>query len=401
MKFFGFAKNEFTYRGYVLGFLFLFFVLGTLFSGFNLIVDPYDVYDVVELDAFKNKPQVNGFTRYHKTQKLLSNTYACVFLGSSRVEGAFDEIQEPTFRELCPTYYNAGINGVNILEVYHLLRISAKYAKAKVIFYGMDLLQFNAKGIQPDAFEMKVYRNPWVYRYLLLISKNTFLDSLKTIHAKQISFYKDNGAWLILENYKDKFLPNVRIHDLFLLNEKAFYDNFYSDFSFETKTLSSFAIYRDILTFLHENQLKAFIFINPFHVRLLEIEDLRIGYEQSEFWKKELVKIHQELSEEFQQEPIPLWDFSGYNEITTEEITHEKNTVKYYFIEGSHINHQVGELIIKKMLTHNPKEPHPDFGYPLTIENIDSYLREQRKKQEYWRKHHQNTIQEIKAFVGK
>lgn len=390
-------KKELPLKVYLLSVFFILSVMLSTVAVINYIVDPYGVYDAFSFSFNRKKPQINNFTRFHKTQKLISNTYDCVFVGSSRVEGIFDEVKNRTFRELCPVYYNAGLNGVNILEVYYAIRIAVEHAGAKVIFWGIDFLQFHAGKIQPRSRELNLFKYPLLHRYLILLSRTTLHDSIKTINAREDSFYKENGAWLILENYSNMLGPHTRILDLFLLNERAFYHNFCSDYSWEKKDVSSFAIYENILDFLYENDIRAYFFINPFHVRLLEVLDKRTGYEKFEEWKILLLKSNLHKAKYHKKKEIPLWDFSGYNEITAEEINSGTESMKYYFLEGSHCNHTVGEIMLDTML--EKKQTVPGFGVLLTEETIRGYLEEQRKKREIWRSENRKQIEEMERYI--
>ncbi|MFN3605386.1 MAG: hypothetical protein ACK4UJ_11825 [Leptonema sp. (in: bacteria)] len=384
------------YKKYIL------FVLGSIFtflctiSILNYIIDPYAIYNFIILKGINDKkPLINGRTRLHKTQKLYTHSFDCIFLGTSRVEASFDFDSNSIFFEHCKNYYNAGLSFANILEVYYLMELIQKYQKKPKIFIGLDFLQFNAKAITISK-ELDFFRKPMFIRYANLISYSVLKDSLKTIHAKEDSFYKANGSWKIEENYKEKFPKNTSLFLIFLLTENGFYDIFYNHFDFTNNKLSTLNYFEKILDISYSHNLEVYFFINPFHVRLLQLLDYKIGYNQFEEWKKYLVEIISKKAEQWNQTPYPLWDFSGYNSITTEPIDQNIKSSKYFY-DSSHLKREIGELILGKILSISSQIS--DFGVPLNKTTIQKHLEEQRKRKTKWEQDNKEITKELLNFA--
>jgi hypothetical protein len=92
---------------------------------------------------------------------------------------------------------------------------------------------------------------------------------------------------------------------------------------------------------------------------------------------------------------MPIYDFSGYNNITTEEIQHTKEHLEFFY-DPSHVKKIVGRYILEYILENKKRN---DFGTKLDIHNIQEYLEHQREKQKRWREKHSKEIQELKDFL--
>ncbi len=382
--------DEKLYKNFIIRLLILVFLILSIVGFINYYFDPFGIYFDQELK--RNKPLVNTHTRIHKTQKIYLNHYDCIFLGSSRVEGSIVFDNEDSFlKKYCDTYYNAGLSAANVLEVYLMLKLALKYSKPKKIFYGIDLFQFNASKIDLNNANLNYFEKPLYTRITHLFSYDVLKDAYKTIELskKEQNFYNTKGSWNIELNYFVKF-RGVSVDKIFLITEKAFYENFYYNFKFKNNNLDVWYYFIEILKLIKNHKdVEFYLYINPYHVRLIEVEDLKVGYENVNNWKKRLVE---ETSKNTQK---PIYDFSGYNFITTEEITKDKNFSEYFY-DPSHVKKIVGKYILEKILENKQRG---DFGIKLDIHNIQEYLKDQRLKQKQWREKHTKEIQEIKEFL--
>ncbi len=382
--------------------IYLFFLFLSVFIFFsfvctlNYIIDPYGIYNFKTWEGFNDKkPYINGKTRFHKTQKLLTDSFDCIFLGSSRVESAMNFSKKSILFKYCNNYYNAGLSYATILEEYHLIQLIHRYQKKPKLFIGLDFLQFNAN-TNKSTKELDYFKKPLFYRYASLISFSVLKDSINTINSKKGSFYLSNGSWKIMENYLENFPQDLNLYFIFLITEKGFNDIFYQEFTYSTKNFSTLNNFKELLAFLYLNSYEVYFFINPFHVRLLEILDSKIGYNQFEEWKLLLIEIITNEGLIQNKTPYRLYDFSGYNLVTTELITKQTKESKYFY-DSSHVKPEVGEWILLKILeNHNIFS---DFGESLNKTNIYEYLKNQRKKRDEWREAHKEIIKELFTYI--
>ncbi|NET72339.1 MAG: hypothetical protein F6K62_15805, partial [Sphaerospermopsis sp. SIO1G2] len=101
-----------------------------------------------------------------------------------------------------------------------------------------------------------------------------------------------------------------------------------------------------------------------------------------ENWKKKLVEL------------TPVWDFSGYNSITTEKL----QDVMENYADSSHYTKPVGDLVLNRILGYQADQVPTDFGVLLTPENIESHLAKIRADREKWVKNNQDELQLVQKL---
>ena len=104
-----------------------------------------------------------------------------------------------------------------------------------------------------------------------------------------------------------------------------------------------------------------------------------------EEWKRKIVEISD------------VFDFSGYNSITTEAI---HNNMKNY-TENSHYTPQIGNLILNRILSYKEEKVPEDFGILINQENIESNLEKIRQDREFWAKNNPDEVKFIKEIQEK
>jgi hypothetical protein len=127
-------------------------------------------------------------------------------------------------------------------------------------------------------------------------------------------------------------------------------------------------------------------FIQPNHA-LSEIANWTERWEEKENWKKALVGVIEARKQEGCD--IRLFDFSGFNSITTEDIPQVtgKDTMKYFW-EQSHYRSEVGYKILEQLFATAPQPESSDFGIELSAGTIEQHLHNLRKKRSQYIKNH-------------
>ena len=87
--------------------------------------------------------------------------------------------------------------------------------------------------------------------------------------------------------------------------------------------------------------------------------------------KREIVKI------------IPVWDFSGYNSITSED----KN-----YRDSSHFYGKIGDLILNRIMGVQEEKVPDDFGIWVSERNLEAHLKTIRDARAAWRKANPDTV---------
>ena len=103
---------------------------------------------------------------------------------------------------------------------------------------------------------------------------------------------------------------------------------------------------------------------------------------QSEDWKKGLVDVLAAEAAASGRPQFPLWDFSGFNTVTTERVppAGDTTTLVKGFFEPSHYKKDVGDMMLDRMLdvTDSARAIPSDFGEALTPATIDRSLEKSR-----------------------
>jgi hypothetical protein len=123
-----------------------------------------------------------------------------------------------------------------------------------------------------------------------------------------------------------------------------------------------------------------------------------------ERWKRDLVNLlAADAARHPQEKPIPLWDFTGYNSLTTEEVpsAEEEGKPMRWYWESSHFKKELGDLVLDRMFDHHePSRTIPDdFGVLLTTKNIEAHLARIRAERQRYHETHRQEIAEVEYLA--
>jgi len=98
-----------------------------------------------------------------------------------------------------------------------------------------------------------------------------------------------------------------------------------------------------------------------------------------------------------------LWDFSGYNEITTEPFPslNDKTTQMQWYWESSHYKKETGDLVLDTLLNYKQadRKAPAKFGVKLTSKNIEQHLFNQRVNRDKFTASHSEIVNEINDMI--
>jgi hypothetical protein len=375
------------YRRYIVSFFILLLFEGLGISLFNWFIDPAGVTTSSTIEGVNNvKTAKEKQVRLFKTVAIAQIQPRAIVVGSSRTEFGIDPSHE-IFNRSRPAY-NLAITGANMYEAKryfdHALALNPELKKAVIgiDFFMFNTLKKNAQDFREERLE-KDYIIPtdWVN---ILFSINNFQESINTIKTSSKNpnevgyFYSDgrrNADFYIKQIYqsasgKDLFRTVLRRNDFLSPNDSEKVYDLSDDF------LQAFS---ELIESCKINKIDCTVFISPSHVT--QWESIRVGgmWATFEEWKREVVKI------------TPVWDFSGYNSITSEPISRK---MKNYF-DSSHYRKEVGDLVLNRMFEVNIKEVPQDFGVWVTEDNIDRHLMEMRSQREQWAKDNREWVKMV------
>jgi hypothetical protein len=350
-----------------------------LFVGaFNFIVDPYDIFNTPNYFGINHsKPQKDNNDRLFKAIDVTRIRPIVILMGSSRAKQGLDP-GHPALGTYKPVY-NLAINGPNTYEVFRYLQHAiSNQENIKEVILGIDFFMFNdfLKN-QPSFSEERLEK-----QHISLPDATNALFSLDTLWVSL-----DTANSSLNEPNKDVaygengFMPNRNANDgktKWRFNQSLnLYFTLHANYKFSDKYLSDF---KALVNLCKQHNIILKVFISPAHAT--EGEAIRITNQWKTFeqWKREITKI------------TSVWDFSGYNSITTEPI---KDRMKNY-VDNSHYSRKIGDLILDRILSYQEEKVPNDFGTLLTSDNIEGVLKKNRINREVWAKNNPQDAQLVK-----
>jgi hypothetical protein len=333
-------------------------------AGFNALVDPYGVLNSPNLSVTEEKVlKGKGHTRLFKAIDIKRIEPVTIFLGTSRTERGLDP-KHPVFADDQPAY-NLALPGANQYEVMRYFEHAiANQPDLERVVLGVDFFMFNEFNVnKPDFSEHRLEKTRITPTDLFntTFSIDAVRSSLLTVVSNVGNFgsesYRYDGAWIDSDHQNsEKTLKRMLAADL-----RETYDNY---------RLSPTALnhLKELIKICRQKNIEVKVFISPSHATQWEAIRASGLWSTFEQWKREIVKI------------TPVWDFSGYNSITTEAIS--KNMENY--LDSSHYSPQTGTLVLNRLFDYDEQTVPADFGVLLTSETVEAHIQQIRTDRQRW-----------------
>ncbi|MGD1704556.1 hypothetical protein [Dapis sp. BLCC M229] len=372
------------YRRYNWIFLLSVFLPVVTVGIFDIIVDPYDVFNTPNfLGINHSKPRKDNSDRLFKATDVIRIKPVTVFMGSSRTKRAIDP-NHPALKNHQPAY-NLALTKGNFYELRRYLEHAiANQKELDLVIIGLDLFMFNSlMGTRQSFSEQRLEK-----KYLLLEDLINITFSLDALFASQETVIDSNKN--LPNNIFDGengFIPYLnadpkKTKSRFEKIMGNYYVGYHTTYQLSTQLLDEF---KKVVDLCQQNQIKLISYISPAHATQWEIIKSSGQWSTLEEWKRKVVEISD------------VFDFSGYNSITTEPI---HNNMENY-TENSHYTPKVGNLILNRLLSYKKEEVPEDFGILINSENIESHLAKIRQDREFWAKNNPGEVNLVKEIKQK
>lgn len=405
---------------------------------FNFIVDPYGIYNWVSISGINYpKPMIEKNEKLAKAMLVSKVKPEAIILGSSRAEFGID----PNYSnwEVSPVF-NLALAGVDTYLMNRYLQHAQALHPLKKVVIGLDFFTFNVRRPRAKDFQEENLAVGTSGKLNLSFRKKIFLKSLFTLSTTTSSFKTIFGAFSYSGQLIDsmtglrKFSYKGQVIDLkdrtrtlaaqkkkaggkyspektgihprkkFIRNENLYIKYVYFSgpeheyLLSDSKThSSSLGDLQKIVQFCRQKHIALYLFISPPHARQMEVIRSIGLWPLFEQWKRELVKIAEEGSVG-QEGWIPLWDFSGYNSVTSEDVP--EAGVMTGYLDSSHYQPGIGDIILDKVL-HDKQDSAINFGHKLTSTTIEDALALIRKEQKDYHETHPQDVQEVEGLARK
>lgn len=371
----------------------------------NLIVDPYSIWGSPVIQGINTSKylvfheRIPAFVGWSKW----ATPPDTVLLGTSRTADGL-RADHPAFGN--SVTLNMALGGQPTAETLLLFKHALKSGKLKRAVIGLDFFAFNVYWAA-DAASQANRLTPSA-NLDLLFNTSTLSDSLSTLHQSLPTLQVIRDAHGADDVQGGAQPPSMPMRILFKEVEKIYVDYFhpppYLLYSHVTPDQSrdTLADFRELLRLAHANDVEVRLLISPSHAWHWEtLADVGLwrGWEQ---WKRSLVTINTEEAQRSGQAVYPLWDFSGYNSITTETVPPADSPAKMrWYSDSSHYNRACGDLILDRVLG----QPDPagripaDFGVLMDADNVDAHLEDIRQARTRYRDTHVSDVRELADFI--
>ncbi|NEO53252.1 MAG: hypothetical protein F6K54_09285 [Okeania sp. SIO3B5] len=260
----------------------------------------------------------------------------------------------------------------------------ANQKKLDLVIIGLDFFIFNSLiGTRQSFSEQRLEKKYIILEDLLNItfsldalvaSQETVIDSNKNLPNN--IFDGENG-----------FIPYLNVDpkktkSRFEKIMNNYYEGYYTTYQLSNQLLDEF---KKVVDLCKKNQIKLISYISPAHATQWEIIKSSGQWSTFEEWKRKIVEISD------------VFDFYGYNSITTEPIHNDMENYR----ENSHYTPKVGNLILNRLLSYKEEEVPQDFGILINSENIESHLTKIRQDREIWAKNHPGEVKLVKEIKQK
>jgi len=390
------------------------FVVTAMFVGIlNWTVDPYGIYGVSIEGVNTAKYAISNHMRLHMAVAVEKIAPQSLIIGTSRAGLGLDE-NHPGFT--AKPVYNLNMPAARMYELLRYLQHAQAVRPLKQVVMGLDFLSFKAAGGEyvGDFDDGRLASNSrnWAVRRLP--------DLVATLYS--IDVLAASLGTLIVRN--DTCLPRVAPagygvdtvaanqckvartghRKMFLDSEQEFLLDLYAKYDFTSRTSgrSSFAIFREVLRFARRHDIDLRLAILPVHARQLMVIDIAGLWPAYERWKRTVVAIVAEDANEHGGNAYPMWDFSGFNHVSTEPVPgprDNKNQMTWFW-ESSHFKKSLGNYLLDRVLgteTAAPR-PKPDVGVRINTANIEERLRDARAGKRDYQQNNRTDHTEIVAI---
>lgn len=403
-----------TYRSY-LKLLACFVACGTVvIAGMNWVIDPFYIFEsprISGLNAAKT-----GFFKHLRSMKPLvlevrRNTFETIILGSSRAEAGLDP-EHPAWGN--SKVYNLSIPAPSMYELLRYYEFANEVQDLRTVVLALDFSQFESQtNYEVDQLLQGIHSSSNHYRASNLVTTLFSIDALsasaRTVISQHNPEVEHTPLGFGIHTWRRKEAARVGQRAVFIDNDKQYISNHWTKRastgdSYDGSQTNTLEYFRRLVEESRTHDTNLIVLISPSHAREWSAIWAAGLWPQLEQWKRNLVAIlAEDAARHPGMKPYVLWDFSGYNSITTEEVppAGDTRTQMRWYWEASHYKKEVGDMILEKILGyHNPEQQVPDdFGIELTPGNVEAYLEAVREQQRIWHHQHQQDLQEIMHLI--
>jgi hypothetical protein len=382
----------------------LFSVAGGLYlllAGINLAVDPFGIYGMPRIDGFNAiKVDVDKHIRLAKAVQVRNAAPKTIIVGSSRAMLGIPAT-DPLWPEAQRPVYNLSLYGGYLYEAMRYFEHAAALGTVEHALIAVDMWMFDRDwatrpGFSEDRFLVDQNGDPQdpddTEILKTLFAWDTLRSSLRTIsrqsrddilvqHPDGSADWKDEEAWIrVKEGHRPQF---GYMEHMFATTAWWPDPGRWWTVTDPEDPQSPLQFFRHMIRTSYDKGISSRIIISPSHARIWEVIHAGGLWDTWENWKRALVTIVEQEADSAGKPAYEVWDFSGYNAITTEPVSGTTGPMRWYW-DGSHFKQAAGRLILSKMFGASAPDVPDRFGAVLNSQNIDAHLSAVREAREMY-----------------
>ncbi|MGK5073372.1 hypothetical protein [Janthinobacterium sp. ZB1P44] len=373
-------------RRYVIGFFACVFLALGAVSLLNYQVDPYLLHQW-DSPLVQRPRQLNEkLGAWAKTYAVARYRPAIIYIGNSRTELGLPTGVRALFDG--KSIFNSAVSGASIGDAIRLAEHAARVSRVETMVWGIDAptfsLDMGAARVEDSLTGAR--HGFFAQRALVNLKRGLTLDmtedSVRILTGNAGDVCRSN---LALYGQRDETCTIKGIRhwlgtaEAIPVRLQEFGDGL-------GPTPSSTPALDASIGKLCRGGLRLRMYINPTHALTLYALHWRGKWDAMQAWQRGLVQVVERHRR--QGCDVRLYDFSGFNSITTEAtpLVSGKPDMQYYW-EVSHYRDNVGRLILARLFGGDTPPP-ADFGVELTQTNVDAHHAATRAARERYRVEH-------------
>jgi len=362
---------------------------------FNRWADPYHIYSHRPYEA--SRPLwMSKQLRRAKAYYIRHAKPKGIIVGASTSELGLDP-DHPGWNSQVYPRYNLAFPGSFLYENFRFLQHALAVSPVQQVLVGLDFVAFNRFApLSDDFYEKDLWtsvegeptRDAFRDVQITLLSLTAVTAGQKKLFSRGEGTHFANGRQIPERqenrNNRSAMVGSAQGFVTRLLFHPPAHK--YCLFDQDGRNVN-FDYLRAMIRFARAAGADIRLFIQPPHATLLEVLHYAGLWPVYEAWVQALAAlVNEENHAESDKPPVPLWDFSGYNPITTEPISPsaEPTAPMRWYWDVGHYNKDLGDRIQDRIFDfHDPEREIPsDFGRKIHPGNVEDHLAEMRLKRE-------------------
>jgi hypothetical protein len=397
-------------RSFVTTFLLWALLPVTIIGIGNLLVDPLGLLPARGIEGVNaHKPLLRDRERLFKPYAVTRLKPQVVIIGTSRSNHALDPAH-PAFGGA--TAYNLSISGTNIREARTMFEHAAATGALRSAIFELDMGMFDADAaVELDYLDSPGHPRRYARLATLLataLSWNTLRLTIGTLRG---------------QHDPDEYTASGRQTEHVFRSRIASYGGLRNTFEGYMRRLApaeqrQAAAWRAarvdarhfpgmdelarILGTARARHIALTLYVSPIHALDQQAVEAIYGAALMEEWRRALLATIATVGGE-----VSLWDFSGYNAVTTEPLPAVGSSdagpgAMHYYWDQSHYRVQVGDWVLERTSGAPPRgAPAPeDFGAPLTSASIEARLASNRAAAVGYAREHPSEAAFVRQLIG-